>query len=153
LHVYDDATKLDLDPSDICLGTPTIGWGHTGADVKPGMVITPEEAERLFQLDKTEAIKDAAAALRFIVDSPDRWYSMGEVRQAALVDMAFNLGLRRLAGFRKMLEAIVRGDWQAASDEVLYRVKPEPSKWKRQVGRRADRDALMFLTGQWPDHA
>ena len=31
----------------------TIGYGHTGADVHSGMIITQDEANRLFEIDKT----------------------------------------------------------------------------------------------------
>ena len=36
-------------------GVLTIGYGHTGADVKPGMRITEEEAERLLWKDTESA--------------------------------------------------------------------------------------------------
>jgi lysozyme len=34
-------------PNDVL----TVGWGHTGKDVRPNMVITKEEAEELFNYD------------------------------------------------------------------------------------------------------
>jgi len=152
LSAYDDVTGNNVAVGDVCLGTITIGWGHTGPDVRPGMTITEEEAERLFQQDKHNAILDAIGALTHIANAPDCWAGLGEPRQAALADMSFNLGRVRFAGFHKLLAAVAAGDWDGASDEVLYNGKPNPSKWKKQVKHRADRDAYILRTGLWPEH-
>ena len=35
--------------------TPTVGWGHTGPEVRVGMAITPDQAETYFQIDQAVA--------------------------------------------------------------------------------------------------
>jgi len=65
------------------------------------------------------------------------------VRQAVLVDMAFNLGRAGLASFQKMRAALALGDFERAAAEML------DSLWARQVGRRARELAEMMQTGQW----
>ena len=62
-------------------------------------------------------------------------------RYNAFLNMAFNLGLSRLMGFKKMLAALIVGDWDAASKEAL------DSKWAKQVKGRADRIAEAFRNG------
>lgn len=70
------------------------------------------------------------------------WYEdLGDIRKRVLVDMVFNLGMPRLKGFVKMLEAIESGAWEAAAEEML------DSTWARQVGSRADRLSEMMETG------
>ena len=49
----------------------------------------------------------------------------------ALLSMAFNLGLPRLRGFRKMHAALHRLDFEEAATEAL------DSKWAYQTGHRA----------------
>ena len=49
LYAYDDfAPKKKTTKDTIIKGTLTIGWGHTGKDVKKGMEISQEQAENLF---------------------------------------------------------------------------------------------------------
>ena len=61
----------------------TIGYGHTGPDVHPGLTITQEQAEELLMQD----VKKAAAAVNAKVT--------GDITQEefdALVDFVFNVG-------------------------------------------------------------
>ena len=71
----------------------------------------------------------------------DDFAALSPNRQRALVDMAFNLGRTRLAGFKAMWAALERGDYHAAAVEALN------SKWARQVGPRAQRIAKMIREG------
>ena len=70
--------------------------------------------------------------------------TLDEVRRSALLNMAYNLGIPRLSGFRRMWAAIDRRDWDRAAAEAL------DSKWARQVGDRAREIAGMLKTGEWP---
>lgn len=65
---------------------------------------------------------------------------LDEVRQHALLDMAFNLG-EKLADFTKMLVAVERRDWNDVAREAL------DSTWATQVGGRARTIAYMLATG------
>jgi lysozyme len=69
------------------------------------------------------------------------WRDLDDVRQRALINMAFNLRAR-LLGFTNTLAAIQASDWQKAHDEML------DSLWAKQVGERAQRLASMILTGE-----
>ena len=62
-------------------------------------------------------------------------------RQNVLINMAFNLGVRGLYGFKKMWKAITRQDFDKAAYEMLN------SKWKRQVGDRAQELAELMKKG------
>jgi len=63
------------------------------------------------------------------------------VRQRVVIDMAFNIGVPRLTGFKKMWAAIHCGDYEEAALEMM------DSKWARQVGRRAERLSDMMRKG------
>lgn len=71
------------------------------------------------------------------------WFTaLDDIRRLVIADMAFNLGLSRLLGFKKAIAALRVGDFKTAADEML------DSKWARQVGKRADRLAHMMRTGE-----
>jgi lysozyme len=65
------------------VGVWTIGYGHTGADVTPGLTITQTEAEALLA-------KDVLAASRCVNTLVKLQLTQGEFD--ALVDFVFNLG-------------------------------------------------------------
>jgi lysozyme len=61
-------------------------------------------------------------------------------RQAALVELSFNLGEPSLRTFKKFRAAVDTGNWEVAKNELLN------SKWALQVkSRRANRVAEMML--------
>jgi lysozyme len=72
------------------------------------------------------------------------WFQgLDPVRQAVVVQMAYQLGVAGVAGFRKFCAAMARGDWQTAHDEML------DSKWAKQDSpARAQRHAQVILSGR-----
>lgn len=68
------------------------------------------------------------------------WRTLNENRQLVLLNMAFNLGQGRLAGFRNMWAAIRQGRLEEVPEHMM------DSKWAVQVGPRADR--LVELWGE-----
>lgn len=71
------------------------------------------------------------------------WRKMSDARQNMLANMAFNLGVPRLLGFKKALAAMQAERWEPASDELL------DSTWSRQVGQRAIRIAAVMRKGEF----
>ena len=72
------------------------------------------------------------------------WYkSLDEVRQGALINVCFNVGLPKFKTFVKMLAAIEKQDWAEAAKELL------DSKYAEDVGARARRLAIQLTEGTW----
>ena len=72
------------------------------------------------------------------------WYSkLDSVRRDAMIDIAFNLGLTKLLGFKKALAAMETGDYYWASIEF------NASRWAEQVGDRAEELCDMIETGEY----
>lgn len=65
-------------------------------------------------------------------------YDKSDNIQDAVLNMAYNLGIPRLKGFKKMLGALEQGDYEIASNEAL------DSKWAEQVKDRAVRIAKLI---------
>ena len=66
------------------VGVWTIGYGHTGPDVTPGLTITQEQANNLLMED----IAGAATAVNRLVTVP-----LDQDQFDALVDFVFNVGI------------------------------------------------------------
>jgi lysozyme len=117
-------------PYEDSVGKMTIGFGRNLTD----MGISEGEAQTLLWNDVENVIKELDQNLPFFND-------LSENRRYALIDMCFNLGLTRFMGFKKMLTALERKEYDIAADEAL------DSKWAKQVGSRAKRDAQMIGEG------
>lgn len=87
LFAYDDADpphrRRRIQPGDEVHGTLTIGYGHTGPDVFPGMTITEAEADQFLDhdLDRFEAIVDRSVRVK-----------LTDAQFAALVSFCYNVG-------------------------------------------------------------
>jgi lysozyme len=91
---------------DVC-GVWTIGYGHTGPDVHPGMTITQAEAEELLLADVAHAV---ATVNRCVT------VKLNQDQFDALVDFAFNAGCGALEG-STLLKDLNAGDYAAAADQ------------------------------------
>ena len=117
-------------------GKWTIGAGRNLED----RGITEEEALYLLRNDIEISIDE------LINTFP--WFSgLDGVRQMALVDLHFNLGLGTLKTFRKtlsLIEQAIEGKvpWSEVSSELLN------SRWADQVGHRSQTIANMIKTGE-----
>lgn len=69
------------------------------------------------------------------------WVDLNDVRQRVLANMAFNLGITKLLGFKNTLAAMRQGKYKDASSGMLN------SAWASQVRGRAVRLADMMLRG------
>lgn len=123
---------LVLKPYHDSVGKLTIGVGRNLDDVG----ISTEEATMMLENDIVRFERDVMVTFPWSADLDDP-------RRGILVMMAFNLGTRGLGGFRKMLAAMQRGDWDGAATEML------DSKWATQVGERAVRLAQQMRSGTW----
>lgn len=75
------------------VGVWTIGYGHTGADVRAGMRITQAEADRLFDLDLSRFERELNDMLRV-----NGITNLTQGQFDALLSFAYNLGLAKLRG-------------------------------------------------------
>jgi lysozyme len=114
------------------LGFLTIGIGHN-LDAKD---ITKRAALTILDDD----IADAKQGLM------GRWPWMRELspaRLAAFINLAFNLGIGGLSGFKQTLKAAEEGRWNDVATGVMQ------SKYATQVGARAVRIATQLREDRW----
>ena len=115
-------------------GYETIGVGRNISE--SGLGLSDDEINYLLAND-IERVKGELSETYF-------WFvAINEARQDAMIDICFNLGLTRLRGFVKALEAMSREQFDIAADEFM------DSKWAQQVGNRAVRVTEMIRTGEY----
>jgi lysozyme len=93
--------------------------------------ISSSEAEMLLDNDLYRVEHELKRAWPHFAAMPE------SARKDVLINMAFNLGTRRLMTFKKTLEFVRLSEFDKAADEMLK------SKWAVQVGNRA-----IELSGQ-----
>ncbi len=105
-------------------GKLTIGYG---LNLETG--ITKDEAELILIARCLEIRKQLSEILPF-------WKYLTEPRQGVLINMAYNLGITGLLGFKNMLAAledvVITGDYEP----VIYHMLD--SRWADQVGNREE---------------
>ena len=113
------------------VGKTTIGVGRNLDDVG----LTDDEIDYLLDND----IHTVMSELDIWWDG---WRELDEVRQRVLADMMVNMGRPTLNKFENFHAALVDGNYEQASVEML------DSRWAEQVGQRAQRLAGMMATGE-----
>lgn len=113
-------------------GVWTIGYGHTGHDVVPGMKITKEQAEILLRSDIHAAVSCVRSAVT---------HEITQGQFDALVDFTFNLG--RGSFLRStLLKDVNSGDITAAANQFLLWVNAGGKRFdglvRRRTGERAE---------------
>ncbi|WP_323928622.1 glycoside hydrolase family protein [Aeromonas caviae] len=98
--------------------------------------ITPLEQSNLFRKDLAAVQKGITQASFYGV-----YKGLDPVRQSAIQNMVFNLGVAGTAKFKKMFATLAKGDYESASKEGLN------SLWARQVPNRAKRVMETLRTG------
>lgn len=113
-------------------GCTSIGYGRNLL----GNPLTSEEGEYLLRNDLARIKGEINRRLPWV-------NALDDVRQRVFHELAYNMGIRGLLSFVKMLAAAEAEDWLTANAELLN------SSWSRQVQlARRDRLASMLLTGE-----
>jgi len=122
-------------------GHVTIGYGR---NLETGLSM--EEARTLFPNGITQAQAQILLVSRLehyhsYCRGLQGWESLNTTRKVILLDMAYNLGIKGISRFKKMLYAVALKDYAKASREML------DSRWAKQVPNRAHRLAEGMRLG------
>jgi len=117
------------------LGYLTIGIGRL-IDRRRGGGLSDEEAEHLLSND--------IETVQFALQTRLPWFgTLSSARKAALINMAFQLGVSGLMTFKKSLTHMEAGNYAWAAKEFLN------SRWAKQTPARAKRVTRQIETGDW----
>ena len=144
IKFYEDC-RLVAYPDPKTGGAPwTIGWGHTGPEVKKGMQITQYEADRLFLQDLAEF---EAGVMRLVK------VKITQGMFDALVSFAYNCGLDEDAdtkaeglGDSTLLKLVNAGKFKEAALEFGKWISKGTNVEKGLRARRA-KEVTLFLEG------
>ena len=123
-HAYQDS-----------LGFWTIGVGRL-IDERKGGLLYPDEIDYLLENDVNRATAGIRAALPWFV-------LLDEARQAVLIQMAFQMGVKGLLAFTTTLGHVRVGRYAEAAVAMLE------SLWAKQTPERAARLSKQMETGEW----
>lgn len=124
-------------------GNWTIGVGHKirhGDGLSQRSMLTNDQAMTLLDEDIAEHWDALVHALPWVT-------GLDEVRQRAVLNMAYNLGVPGLCAFTPTLAHVQREEWSDVVEHLGH------TKWAWQVGARATRIAQQLLTGADPEVA
>lgn len=128
------------------VGVWTIGYGHTGSDVRPGLRITQERAEELLRQDlgKFEAAVDRAVKVQ-----------LTDNQFGTLVSFAFIVGV---GAFQKstLLRRLNAGDYNAVPAELMKWTKGTINRKKVTIPglvNRRSAEAGLWATGAYVSSA
>jgi lysozyme len=131
---------LRLEAYQDSAGVWTIGYGHTGPEVRTGLRITESEAVGLLREDIASAVRCVRAAVKVPI-------SQGQFD--ALVDFCFNAGCGSLLG-STLLHLVNRGEFASAAGQFGLWVHAGGEVIPGLVRRRAAEAALF--SGQSNPH-
>lgn len=106
-RLYSDKTGVEY-RSPKGSGKLTIGIGYNIEDLG----LPDEIIQLLFKITLQEAVE--TCQLFF-----PAWRDINSDRSIALASVAFNLGRTKFSGFKNMIAAVNRQDWQAAAAELM----------------------------------
>jgi len=114
-------------------GVWTIGYGHTGEDVSPGMKITRNRATKLLKMD----LKRFEEAVIKNVEVP-----LNQNQFDALVSFSFNVGVNAFKN-STLLEELNKGNYKEAENEFMCWVYAGGRRLQGLVNRREEESALF----------
>lgn len=117
------------------LGYWTIGVGRL-IDSRKGGGLSNEEIDMLLDNDIKRNYEAVLVALPWME-------KLNDARQAVLIGMAFQMGLKGLLQFKRTLGSIEDGHYSEAAAEMM------DSAWAKQTFGRAARMAKQMETGEW----
>lgn len=144
-------------------GVWTIGWGHTGPEVRKGLVWTRQQADDAFDVDtdrfescvstelngvtlaKASYTADAEVARQTVRDMWPAVEALAVARFDALVSLAFNIGEQAFSD-STLLRLLRAGDVMAAAEQF--------TRWNKAGGKfnpgllaRRTKEMRIFLVG------
>jgi len=139
LRVYDDLRPtVVLKRGDVAAGTLTAGYGHTGPDVKIGMRVTQEMADRWLREDVATAAERLWTQIGVVVED------LTENQYAALLSFVFNVGADPSWTIWKRLKA---RQFDQIPVEMMRFVNAKGKKRPGLVNRRAA-EVILWSTDE-----
>lgn len=137
LYCYDDADEHmphpRIMPGDHVEGVLTIGWGHTGNDVHPGMIIDQQQADMLFELDIQKFVNAVQNFAKVVLN---------QNQFDALVSFDYNTGSLSSSTLGNLVNM---SEFAAAADQFGRWIKDSTGQDNAGLIRRRAAEKALFL--------
>ena len=131
-----DSEGCELTAYQCPAGVWTIGWGHTGSDIKKGLVWTQEKADECLLVIAMKTINYSLLASPILkTSSPSK--------QAAIADFIYNLGIGNYKS-STLKKKVDEGRWSEAFTEI-QRWNKCGGKILRGLTIRRNKEASLLL--------
>lgn len=115
-----------------------IGFGHD---------LTEEQAQDYLQGITTEQgldfLDEDICNVKSACQQAFPWLvGLDDTRQDIIYEMAFQMGVKGVSGFKDMIRAILNDDWPTAAKEMLH------SEWHKETPGRCEELSQLMLTGE-----
>lgn len=150
LFPYLDSVRNEEHPNGIW----TIGWGHN-IESDPEMMPHLEELKKtgITQIEADLMLDDDISNHTAALVSMFPWVpGLDWPREAAMINLTFNMGLKRLSSFHHFLDAMQNERWTEAKNRLLYGQATVPTDghitpYYREVHGRAMEMAKQIESG------
>jgi lysozyme len=119
-------------------GIWTVGWGHTGHEVVPGLVWTQEQADSTFKLDTVIAV----ACVNHSVTAP-----VNQAEFDAMVSLCFNIGIGNFHN-SSFVKAMNSGAGPQAEHDTFVEWDHTNSRVNPGLDMRRQQEWRLFSTGK-----
>ena len=121
--------------------------GEYDEDEPSALVLSEQQAYTLFDIDVQDAIEDVYPAF-----TEEDLEEVGETRRAVILSMCFQMGGGGVRKYKDFKKAVIAGDWDKASHEMLTGSRGGPSLWFKQTPDRCQRAADAMKVGYFEQY-
>lgn len=118
-------------------GVLSIGWGHTGQDVMPGLLWTQEQADAAFLNDLY--VRAEEPVWRLVT------YELDENQYSSIVSLCYNIGAGNFAA-SSVLKIINDGDFEDVPDHIILWDKDHKGKIEQGLITRRAAEVELWNT-------
>ena len=115
-----------------------------------GFELSDEQCDALFEIDVADAQSDA-----LMIFTEDQLDGLNPARWSIVMSMLFQMGAGGVRKFKSFIEAIIRGDWDRAADEMVWSNglrKKKRSAWYKQTQDRCQEAADAMRVGYFEEY-
>lgn len=122
-------------------GVKLQGYGKSIGNKRTPSSISEKQAETWLIADLVKCTNDLDAKLPW-------WRDLSSVRQSAMLDLTYNMGIDKLLKFKQFITYMKRGSYAKAAKSLMHTGKRK-TKYATQVGIRAIEVSTAIKTDLW----
>jgi len=127
---------------DSVTGDPLQGYGRNVSKRNTPDIITKDIADKWLS-------EDIEKCMRHLDEYVIWWRTLDNIRQVAMLDLCYNMGIQKLLTFKNFIFNMENGNYEIAANELMYNNDGKRTRYSRQVGVRAREISNAIQSGIW----